>query len=75
MWELILSVIIKIAIFVLEKLGADKKTKDLFFAFVEQAANDTKSVRLMEIYREQKAWLDSHPWPETNVKGKDGSKG
>lgn len=67
MWEFILTLIAKLGIWTLEKMGASKEAKERFYEFIKQAANDTKSTKLMEIGRKQRKWLDEHPWPETNV--------
>jgi hypothetical protein len=67
MLDLILTVICKIGLFILEQLNASKETFNSFMEFVELAANDTKSTRLMNFWRESKNWFDSHPFEESAV--------
>lgn len=68
MWAAILTVIAQLGIWILGKISASNAKKEKFLKFIEWAANDTKSTKLMEIGRAQRKWLDEHPWPENNEK-------
>lgn len=68
MWGAILTVLAQLGIWILGKLNASKEKQENFLKFIKWAANDTKSTKLMKIWRKQQDWFDTHPWPETNVK-------
>lgn len=65
MWETIILLIVKAVLWWLDSIGASKATKELFFEFIKQAANDTKSVKLRDWGEAQLKELHETPWEET----------
>jgi len=62
MWSGIFAFLMQVVSFILNRITDNEETKKKFFDFIRQAANDTKSTKLMKWGEEQLAYLEKTPW-------------
>jgi len=62
MWSVIITVVLQIVGFILERINASKETKQKFFEFVKEASNDVTSTKLAEWGEQQLKEIHEAKW-------------
>ena len=67
MWSIIITVVLQVVSFILNKIQASAETKQKFFEFVRLAANDSNSTKLMQWGEEQVKQLQELNWDDSKA--------